>query len=174
VALVEFAVTLPLLLVLVVGIFDFGGAFNIKQKLNAATREGARFGASSPTSDLTAATPLSVTAIRDLVDSNLQAAGINDCALGGASAASAGTLAWQYTASGGGCPGTLTLTIQRGQLAAATGTGVPGSLEIVCTQVSISYPYQWEFNRVIGLLVSGSAAHGPPLITTTAAVPNMD
>jgi uncharacterized membrane protein len=51
-AIIEFAVALPLLIVLVVGIFDFGGAFNLKQKLNNAVREGARFGASQPTNDL--------------------------------------------------------------------------------------------------------------------------
>ncbi len=32
----EFAVCLPLLIVVVVGIFDFGEAFNVKQKLNGA------------------------------------------------------------------------------------------------------------------------------------------
>ena len=41
--LVELAVTLPLLVVMVVGIFDFGGAYNLKQKLNDTAREGARF-----------------------------------------------------------------------------------------------------------------------------------
>ena len=51
-ALIEFAVALPLLVVLVMGIFDFGGAFNLKQELNNAVREGAGFGASQPTNDL--------------------------------------------------------------------------------------------------------------------------
>ena len=32
--LLEFAVALPLLVVFVVGIFDFGEAFNVKQKMN--------------------------------------------------------------------------------------------------------------------------------------------
>ena len=45
--IVEFAVALPLLLVLAVGIFDFGSAFNMKQKLTNAAREAARLGASS-------------------------------------------------------------------------------------------------------------------------------
>ena len=51
-AIIEFAVALPLLVVLVVGIFDFGGAFNLKQELNNAAREGARFGAAQPTNDI--------------------------------------------------------------------------------------------------------------------------
>lgn len=41
-ALVEFALTLPLLLLLLVGIMDFGLAFQRYNALNNATREGAR------------------------------------------------------------------------------------------------------------------------------------
>ena len=80
-AIIEFAVALPLLVVLVVGIFDFGGAFNLKQELNNAAREGARFGAAQPTNDISPANlkPPSVDAIRYLVDAYLQTAHINDC-----------------------------------------------------------------------------------------------
>ncbi len=35
----EFAVALPLLLIMVVGIFDFGNAYNIKQKVTNIARE---------------------------------------------------------------------------------------------------------------------------------------
>ena len=82
--LLEFAVALPLLVVFVVGIFDFGGAFNLKQMLNNIAREGARFASSLPTNDLDAiGTPPSVTAVRDLVVSHLQMARLNDCGLAG-------------------------------------------------------------------------------------------
>ncbi|HEX8814618.1 MAG TPA: TadE family protein, partial [Terriglobales bacterium] len=74
-ALVEFAISLPLLIVLVVGIFDFGAAFNLKQQLNNALREGARFGSTQPTNDLTnpncggaGGAPCSVAAIMKVVD----------------------------------------------------------------------------------------------------------
>jgi Flp pilus assembly protein TadG len=78
-ALIEFAVALPLLVVLVIGIFDFGGAFNLKQELNNAVREGARFGASQPTNDLlNSGTPPTVDAVRYLVASYLQAMRVND------------------------------------------------------------------------------------------------
>ena len=40
--LLEFALVVPLLLVFVVGIVDFGSAYNLKQQLNNAAREGAR------------------------------------------------------------------------------------------------------------------------------------
>ncbi|MGO9170095.1 MAG: TadE/TadG family type IV pilus assembly protein, partial [Candidatus Sulfotelmatobacter sp.] len=60
----EFAVSLPLLVLFVVGIFDFSGAVTLKQKLTNAAREGARVAAADPANDLgnssTAALPVSV------------------------------------------------------------------------------------------------------------------
>ena len=65
----EFAISLPLLAVVVIGITDFGSAFDLKYKLSNAVREGPRFASRQSTSDLTNATPASVTAVRDLIDS---------------------------------------------------------------------------------------------------------
>ena len=50
--LVEFAVALPLLVVFVVGIFDFSNAFTIKQKLTNVARDAARAAAADPANDL--------------------------------------------------------------------------------------------------------------------------
>jgi Flp pilus assembly protein TadG len=58
--LVEFAVTLPLMMVFVVGIFDFSGAFTLKQKLTNATRDAARAAAAEPATDLSQPLPTSV------------------------------------------------------------------------------------------------------------------
>src|SRR5579862_6065180 len=100
-ALMEFAVSLPLLVVLTVGIFDSAGAFNLKQELNNATREGARFAANQPTNDLNNPKPPSVDAVRYLVAAYLQTAHINDCGLGAmAQPASGGGLAWIYSPPG--------------------------------------------------------------------------
>src|SRR5580700_6283686 len=100
-ALIEFAVALPLLIVLVVGIFDFGGAFNLKQELNNAAREGARFGAAQPSNDLGQTNAPSVNAVRYLVDSYLQTAHINDCGLNSDStttwAFAGGDLDWHFS-----------------------------------------------------------------------------
>ncbi|MBV8051155.1 MAG: pilus assembly protein [Acidobacteriaceae bacterium] len=153
-AIVEFAVALPLLIVLVVGIFDFGGAFNIKQELGNAMREAARFGAAQPTNDLrNGGTPPSVDAIRYLVDSYLVAARINDCGLGGVGVPGGGP-PWVYTANGNGCAGTLTLTINRGVVLPETVAGT--AINLLATQVSISYPYQWRFNNALHLISPGS------------------
>jgi Flp pilus assembly protein TadG len=170
--LVEFAVILPLLMVIIVGIFDFSQAFNLKQKLGNAAFQGARLGSSEPTTDLTQATPLTVTAIRDVVDTYLQRAEINDCGLG-ATPALSGLLTWTAT---GACAGssTFTLTIQRGYTFQATVSGVVPKVNVVSTRVTISYPYQWQFNRVIQVLVPGATYAGTSQINTVAIVPNQD
>jgi Flp pilus assembly protein TadG len=179
-SLVEFAIAIPLLVVLVVGIFDFGGAFNTKQELNNAMREGARFAATQPTNDLDA-TPLppSVAAVRTVVDSYMKIARINDCALDVAAGTGTG-LTWTFTTtSAGGCSGTLTLTIIRGAPTCnfqATGYGTPNpiTVNVPCSQVKISYPYQWHFNNVIQLIVPGANYGNLLQIQTDATAPNMN
>jgi Flp pilus assembly protein TadG len=175
--IMEFAVVLPLLAVLIVGIFDFGQAFSIRQKLTFAARDAARFGSSQPTNDLTQATPISVSAIRDLVDADLISAGLNDCGLG--TITQAGTVAWSAS---GTCPSsaTFTLTIDRGYVApplGQPGINIPGAgepLRLISTHVTMSYPYQWHFNSVIRLLVPSATYAGITQITTDAIAPNQD
>jgi Flp pilus assembly protein TadG len=155
-ALIEFAVALPLLVVLIVGIFDFGGAFNLKQELSNAVREGARFGAAQPTNDVSGTAAPSVDAIRSLVDSYLQTARINDCGLSTASQVFVSGFTWTYTGSSS-CPagGAVTLTITRGGTTVQALVGGV-TVNMLCTNVKISYPYQWHFNNVIQLLVPGA------------------
>jgi len=107
----EFAISLPLLVVVVIGITDFGSAFDLKYKLSNAVREGARVASTQSTSDDTDAIPVSVTAVRDAIDSYLIGDHVNDCGLATASPAQAG-LVWTYTANTG-CPGGGTLTLNR-------------------------------------------------------------
>ena len=186
-ALAEFAVALPLLIVLVVGIYDFGGAFNTKQELNNALREGARFGAAQPTNDLSysgTTAPPSVDAIRYVVDAYMLQAKINDCGLSGAPlpSRSGGSLVWTYGANG--CPLALQLTIQRdcGALngcaeqpgcAAESFQGGAVTIYPLCTQIWISYPYQWHFNNVLQVLIPGGKLVLTN-ITTQATAVNMD
>ena len=171
--LLEFAVALPLLVVFVVGIFDFGGAFNLKQMLNNIAREGARFASNLPTSDLdTVGTPPSVTAIRDLVAAHLQTARLNDCGLAGQAGANGPATTWTYSAAGGGCPAPLVLTVER-NYSFTTVVGA-NTFNVISTRVSIKYPYSWHFNRVIQLLVPGATYLGVTQINTDATVPNME
>src|SRR5205823_8381603 len=124
--IMEFAISVPLLVVLVVGIYDFAQAFNVKQKLNFAVKDGARLGATQPTNDLSQPTPISVAAIRDLVDADLLAEGLQDCGLGASSLLPTGTspVSWTATAT---CQNqsNLTLTIDRGFLTAPASASEP-------------------------------------------------
>ncbi len=175
-ALIEFAVALPLLVVLVIGIFDFGGAFNLKQELNNAVREGARFGASQPTNDiLNSGTPPTVDAVRYLVASYLQGMRVNDCGLSTMSApgSQSAPMTWTYSTTGT-CSSTLVLTITRPCMSPSC-PAITGGTNVYMpdTYVQIRYPYQWHFNNVVQLLVPG-AHYTLSNITTDATAANMD
>ena len=169
--LLEFAVALPLLVVFIIGMFDFGSAFNLKQKLNNTVRGAARFGSSLPTDDLTQGTPSSVVAIRDDVERYMLAAQVNDCGLGTATATPSGTLAWTFTANAG-CPAAVTLTVERGYSFPVNLPNITNPVNVISTHVTISYPFAWHFNSVIQLLVKGATYAGVTQITTDALVPN--
>lgn len=63
-SLIEFALVLPILLLVVFGITEFGRAIMVKNVLHTASREGARLAAVSPVSD-----SLSVQArVQDVLD----------------------------------------------------------------------------------------------------------
>jgi Flp pilus assembly protein TadG len=168
--IVEFAVSVPLLVVFVVGIYDFGRAFNTREKLNFAVKDGARFGATQPTNDLSQPVPVSVAAIRDLIDADLVASGVNDCGLG--TIAQTATLTWTAT---GNCSSTstLTLNINRGYVVPPAG-GASEPVQIISTRVEINYPYQWHFNSAIRLIAPGASYSAVTQITTDAVAANQD
>jgi len=181
--LVEFAVSLPLLVVFVVGIFDFSGAFTLKQKLANATRDAARSAAAGPATDLGVTIPVSVSDAYQVVDNYLVAAKINDCGLSTATPGPATKFTWIYTTGGNGCPtGGLVLTINRAYLfpqssgttspTCASTAGQSTIAAVIGTCVSIQYAYQWRFNNVIGLLVKGAQYAGITNLTTTAVTLN--
>ena len=162
--LVEFAVALPLLVVFVVGIFDFSSALTLKQRLTNMARDAARAAASDPSSDLqgsaTTVNPISVMDAYYIVDNYLVANNLNDCGITPSPAVSG--LTWTFTATGNGCPSPgLTLIVNRGYYYPATGGTVsstclsqnPGAQSaILSTCVGIRYAYPWRFGRAASLL----------------------
>jgi TadE-like protein len=172
--LVEFAVALPLLVVFVVGIFDFSGAFTLKQKLTNIARDAARAGAMDPPNDLrspSSAVPVSVMDAFQIVDNYLIAGNLNDCGISSSSGIGVG-LTWRFAASGNGCPpGGLTIIINRGYYYPATGAAVPdvncnpqspaGGLAVVSTCVSIQYGYAWRFGQAASLLGRATTLPNP-------------
>jgi Flp pilus assembly protein TadG len=164
--IVEFAVSLPLLVVFVVGIFDFSGALSLKQKLMNATREGARVAAADPANDLGSPLPASVSDASQVVDNYLLSEKINDCGLSAVvPTPTGGTLTWTSTATGNGCPGAgITLTINRGCVTTVGAT--LNTVHLIGTCVTLSYAYKWQFNSVMTLL--GGNAAGPSALGATA------
>lgn len=170
----EFAVALPLLLIMVVGIFDFGNAYNIKQKVTNIAREAARMGAGQPTMDLTTGTPASVLAIRDMVSSALQTSRMSDCGLGTTAAVAAGAATpwkWTFTTSCG-TAGNLVLSVDRGYVFTSTVTAGGIAVKMIATNVTLLYPYQWQFNRVVTVLLPTAIYPGTTQIAVGSVMAN--
>lgn len=169
--ILEFAVALPLLMVIAIGVTDFGSALNLKYKLHNAVGVGARFASNQTASDFTNPTPASTTAVRDVIDNYLSTAKVNDCGLSTAVPTQSG-LTWTYTANTN-CPGngTLVLVVNRGDTFSTTGAS-PVSLE--ATHVTLTYPFQWRFHRVIKLVAPTSNYAGVTQLTGEAVMPNLN
>ncbi|MGA2978916.1 MAG: TadE family protein [Terriglobales bacterium] len=178
-ALLEFAISLPLLVVFVVGIYDFSGAFNQKQKIAQAAQEGAIIAGAQPTSDLVPLPPVgsngpySLQIVATAVFNSLVGSAVlpsGTCSAPGTAAAGAG-LIWTYTISScnSAYPGdNLVIIINRGWVPA------PGQQPTtVDTQVTVQYPYHWRFGSVIQLLFPGPNGYSTPTqLTETATVHN--
>jgi TadE-like protein len=172
-ALLEFAISLPLLVVFVVGIFDFSGAFNQKQKIAQAAQEGAIVAGAQPMSDIQSSNinPDSLQPVVVAIFSSLAASGVlpnanNDagCQMPASATSQPGNaLTWQYKITN--CPDILTITINRGF---ASGTAPT----LVGTTVTVAYPYHWRFNSVIQLLVPGASYSATTTLTENATVHN--
>jgi Flp pilus assembly protein TadG len=181
--LVEFAVSLPLLVVFVVGIFDFSGAFTLKQKLTNIARDAARAAAAAPANDLTnPGLPVSVNDAFQLIDGYLVANKISDCGANLGTSINGPATTWNFTGTTGCPPGGLTIYINRGYYFPQTGATLPsancgsqtpgGQTAMIATCVSIKYGYQWRFGRAASLLGFTDAL--PTTITAAAVALNED
>jgi Flp pilus assembly protein TadG len=174
--IVELAVTLPLMVVLLVGIFDFGQAFNVKQRIGDAAREAARLAASQPTDDLGLGRPPSVDTIVSFILNNLTGANVlsgnaGSCTAAGATVAhSPGSFTWQYTVNN--CPQTLTVTVNRALAIPYTSGG--NTVNVVASKVTVSYPYIWHFNSAIKLIVPSANYAATTPISVDAVLQNLD
>jgi|SRR5580658_657531 Flp pilus assembly protein TadG len=183
-ALLEFAITLPLLTVLVVGIYDFSDAFNQKQKIEQAAQEGAIVAGAQPMSDIaqsstpTPTNPDSLQPVVTAIVNSLAGSGVLTNANQGsckAPFAPSGqtALAWTYTVLG--CSGAypadpLAIVINRGWVCPAPcASGPPAA---VGTIVTVQYPYHWTFNKVIQLLIPGATYAAITQLTESATVHN--
>ncbi|HEX5410696.1 MAG TPA: TadE/TadG family type IV pilus assembly protein [Terriglobia bacterium] len=161
----EFAMVLPFLLVFILGIIDFGGAFTLKQKMANAAREGARTAISNTLSDssCTSSTPCSIQAAADAVSQYMTGAGQNSSCINPSSPSASGTLNWTYSCSNG-----IQLVINKGYIVTAS-----AGAAVSATEVTLTYPYTWTFNDVIGLLVHSNTVHLPSRLTTRTVMENL-
>ena len=135
-ALLEFAITLPLLVVFVVGIYDFSGAFNQKQKIEQAAQEGAIIAGAQPMSDIASPTsPDSLQPVVTAIFNSLVGSGVLPPALARRRERHPDRLAWRGLTPFRGCPDNLVITINRGWVSplgppVAVGTTVTVTLSI--------------------------------------------
>lgn len=180
--LVELALIVPILLLIVIGIWDFGNAFAMKQKLTNAARGAARIMVSTPFLNpsnpigCTTAVPCSVVAAATSVENYLTNANLNGSWITPSSPTnnpSTGSCEWTWTSS----PSNSTtsnyykLDIIGNVWIESDGTVVPfGSSSaaagsMLATQVTLEYPVSWNWAAVFP-----SGAFGNEISTTVTMV----
>lgn len=185
-AILEFAIAVPLLVVFVVGIYDFSGAFNQKQKIEHAAQEGAIIAAAQPMTDIVAgstttpaAGPTSLQPVVVAVFNSLAGNGLLPNANQGTCTVAAlletqAVLTYTYKATGcsNDANDDLLITINRGWVVAGSSSGTTTTPSIVGSVVTVSFPYHWRFNSVIQLLLPGASYQSITNVTESASVHN--
>ncbi len=170
--LVEFALVMPLLVVLVVGAIDFGTGWVLKDRMANAARDGARVAVSVPNDTFNpqcSGTPCSVQSAASAAVNYLANAGLSACGLDPPSTSPSNVPApygWTYT-SPSNCPGTtrnMSIVVER----AVTTTVTVGTTTttVLMTRVTVNYPFKWMFGSVIKLLAPSSNYASTLTLTT--------
>lgn len=178
--LVEMGLALPLLLILVVGIIDFGKAYNTKHVMSNAAREAARMIVSTPLSDSScpsgwapsspgSGTPCPVRAAAITVANYMTNAGLSAAGcLNSTTPTYSALMTWTYTCNN------VTLVINKAYQYPAYGSTTS---TITGTDVKLSYPYTFMFGRVVGLLailgVNGTGPIGQYTFTSETVMQNL-
>ncbi len=155
--LIELAITLPIFLLMIIGIIDFGGAWAARDQIEGAARSGARAAVASfndTTNPQCGGGPCSVQVAVDAAVSALGNSNMPTCGMTAAGIATTGApFTWNDTAV---CPngGAFTITVARAvpEVDGSTGTNV----NVLTTQVTVSYPYTFKLNMGGGLIFSGN------------------
>lgn len=174
-SLLEFALALPLLVLVVAGIWDFGSTFALKDKMTNAAREAARVAVSSSvlpplgstaTCTSTAATPCTIVAAISALRNYMDDEGVNlDSCVAPNTPSSSGPDPEEYTYTCASMPG-LKIVINRSATVAQTTS--TGTEQLPATTVSFSYPVGWWFSP-FGWLSPPS----PSTLTTSVSMANL-
>jgi Flp pilus assembly protein TadG len=171
--LLEFALGVPFLVVILIGILDFGAGFHLRQKLTNAAREGARIGINQNPIDLTATScpttgapsPCTVQAVRDAVVNYLNEVELDASIIATNPTTGPGVFEWTYSSTDGNADPII--VINRGHTFTNTGGSV-----VVATRVQVSWRFTWTFANVIQLL-GPDTYPGSFLITSEAVMENL-
>jgi hypothetical protein len=171
--LIELGLALPLLLILVMGIIDFGKAYNTKHVMENASREAARLISGTPLSDSScpsgwspsspgSGTPCTIQAAANTVANYMENEGLSAAAcLRTSTPTYTGVFTWTYNCSLGKGQPSVKLVINKAYhypIYGSTGTGST----MIGTDVQLSYPYTFMFGKIVGLLsILGVQAVGP-------------
>ena len=171
--LLEMALALPFLLFLVTGMIDFANAWQMRQILSNAAREGARLGSSQPMLDLNTLDPPTVQQICQDVANYLAQEGASTTFMNGTSTNPAAGCAtptaipdstsvlpdpvpfgWTYYSSG-----TYGLKIERTILISSTSDDA--SSGVSSTRITLDYPFYWpfRFDRIFNLMGGGASGY---------------
>lgn len=161
VELVELALAVPLLLLLVIGIWDFGAAFLQKERMTNAAREAARVSVSTPTNlaNCSGNTPCGIVAAANALKLYLTNAGMDASCIDPENpdvSSDPTNSFWTW-----GCKSGIKLTINR-SFSVTTPNGMASA-----TQVTLVWPVQWMVARFLVNAVF------PSTLTTTVTMENL-
>jgi Flp pilus assembly protein TadG len=153
--LLEFAFVLPILLILIAGIWDFGSALATKQKLTNADRVGARIVVSNSTNMpgycattnapcCTGTTPCSIEAAANAIFSYMNNANLDASCLSQATP-SYSNFVWTWTCQNS----SESLSINHAYVTVVNVNGTP--VNNLNTQVTLTYPVQWQIANFFGI-----------------------
>lgn len=167
--LLEFALALPIILVMVAGLLDFSRAYNIKQKLSNAVREGARVEATNA-NNASSSSPASLPTLRDDVVTYLNNANLDTTFIGATATYDPATCTGTWFTKVGTSTTQYGMEVQKCVQVVDT----TSSTTIPSTRVTLYYPYDWTFgfDHIIKLLVPSSTFTGPIRIETDATISN--
>jgi Flp pilus assembly protein TadG len=167
--LIELAITLPILLVMAVGLSQFSGAFNLSQIVNNAAREGARVAINEFSDSGTlnnCGSGSCVAAVAQTVSNYLTNAHVSPQCTFNKTGAASGKFTWTFTASGGGTCSLASLKVERSVPIVSAGTTVSS------TRVTLTYPSPYTMGGVLSLL--GRTLTMPTSLTSNAIMENIN
>jgi Flp pilus assembly protein TadG len=161
VELVEFALVMPLLLLLVAGVWDFGSAILLKERMTNAAREGARVAVSIPlnSGNCSGRVPCAIVSAASTMQQYMNNAGADLSCITPSQPTSFNSS--DPTVATYSCTNGISLTINRNLMVASANGEVPS------TQVSLTYPVRWV---MIAKFLPGVF---PQTLTTTATMENL-